>query len=1696
MQRILSSLIVIGTVFSVQVGAASQAVSIPDANLRAAIETALGKARGAPITEAEMASLTRLEAPNKNISDLTGLEYATGLTRLDLYSNELSGSLPSWLGNFTNLQWLSLGGNELSGSLPSWLGNLTNLQYLNLSGNELSGSLPSWLGNLTNLQLLYLGGNEFSGTLPSLGNLTNLRSLWLHFNQLSGSLPSWLGNLTNLQELRLNENQFSGSLPSWLGNLTNLRNLSLGGNELSGSLPSSLGNLTNLQELYLSGNELSGSLPSSLGNLTNLRNLWLDSNQFSGSLPSWLGNLTNLQELRLSHNQLSGTLPSSLGNLTNLQELYLHKNELSGSLPSSLGNLTNLQKLYLHKNELSGSLPSSLGNLTNLQVLVLNENEFSGSLPSSLGNLTNLQWLELLETQLCAPTDAAFQRWLEGIENKYGVRNCQGGPQRLTASQLSVREDAGPTEITLTVTLAAAAPADETVRFDFVAPSAGTPAERDVDYTAILPRLTIPAGATEGTANLTLSPIDNDRRDGNRGVGVRATASGGSTQTDITIIDDESLSTPSTNPDRAALVALYQATNGDNWTNNTNWLSDRPLGEWYGVTTDDDGRVTRLRLYDNGLSGELPAELGGLTNLQELILDSNELSGSLPSWLGNLTNLQWLSLSRNQLSGSLPSWLGNLTNLQWLWLYNNQLSGSLPSSLGNLTNLQWLWLYNNQLSGSLPSSLGNLTNLEELYLSGNEFSGSLPSWLGNLTNLEELGLSGNELSGSLPSWLGNLTNLEELYLSGNEFSGSLPSSLSNLTNLQFLNLTDTQLCAPTDAAFQRWLEGIENKYGVRNCGPADETPSTAIVLSVNPQTISEGADETEITVTATLDGRALSENTTVTLTIDPSSSTATRDVDYWAVLGSRLVIPAGSIAGETTLAVEAVADAEAEGNETIVLIGAVDGLTGDEVAITIIDDKTLSGGGGIKSTPKMYWADNFASKIQRANLDGTGVEDFITGLDRPTNLALDLGGGKIYWGTEGGRDRIQRANLDGTGIEDLVTAEGALGGLALDLGAGKIYWTDYYPAGKIQRANLDGTGVEDFITGLDRPTDLVLDLGGGKIYWTISWPTADQRPGKIQRANLDGTGIEDLVTEGVSDPNLALDMGADKMYWADWRIGKIQRANLDGTGIEDLITGLRPSNLALDVGAGKLYWTAPLPGKIQRANLDGTGIEDLITGLNNPLDIALDISGQSSLPRDGYEDPDFEFTVGEAIEPIVLPVLSAASVGGTPPYMYSVSGLPVGLSFDAATRTISGTPTEATNGPVTVIITVTDANGASASWPPLLITVNPSLPRDDQEDLDFEFTVGEAIEPTVLPVPTGGSPPYAYSVSGLPAGLSFDAATRTLSGTPTEATNGPIIVTYTVTDALGSSASLPLLITVNPLSSDLSSDSSDSPLAFAADTAVPNQSFTAGTAITPLVLPVASGGIPPYAYSVSNLPAGLSFDAATRTLSGTPTEATDSAVIVTYTVIDSGGAAAVLTFSITVNPSLSFGDLFGAGKVVPTHQHDLAEIREFIVGQRVEDVVLPKASGGSAPLRYSLSPALPAGLTFDAATRTIAGTPLAAGLTAYTYTVTDANGATASLSLQTLPTAFSLASNFPNPFNPTTTIEYALPQATDVALTVYNVVGQPVRTLVAEHQSAGRYAVEWDATDYSGHRLSSGLYFYRLQAGGEFVEVKKMLLLK
>ncbi len=258
---------------------------------------------------------------------------------------------------------------------------------------------------------------------------------------------------------------------------------------------------------------------------------------------------------------------------------------------------------------------------------------------------------------------------------------------------------------------------------------------------------------------------------------------------------------------------------------------------------------------------------------------------------------------------------------------------------------------------------------------------------------------------------------------------------------------------------------------------------------------------------------------------------------------------------------------------------------------------------------KLYWTDWGTNKIQRANLDGSGVEDLVSGagLDGPDGLALDMAGSKMYW-TDAGVNKIQRADLNGSNVEDLVTGLGIPYGLALDLSGGKMYWTNRQ-TNKIQRADLSGANVEDLVTsGLTFPGGLALDASGGKMYWT--------NPGmnKIQRANLDGSGVEDLVASGVSSPTgIALDVSGGKMYWTDRRTDKIQRSNLNGSGVEDLVTtGLNsPNGLALDVSGGKMYWADAGTNKVQRANLDGSGVEDLVTradGLVVPSGVAVGAS--------------------------------------------------------------------------------------------------------------------------------------------------------------------------------------------------------------------------------------------------------------------------------------------------------------------------------------------------------------------------------------------------------------------------------------------------------------------------------------------------------
>ena len=189
------------------------------------------------------------------------------------------------------------------------------------------------------------------------------------------------------------------------------------------------------------------------------------------------------------------------------------------------------------------------------------------------------------------------------------------------------------------------------------------------------------------------------------------------------------------------LLAARDALAGDS---GLDWSADLPVAEWEGVTTGGSpARVRRVVLGWRGLTGNIPAQLGGLTRLEVLDLHDNELSGPIPLDLGNLAALDLAALDRlsfygNQLSGSIPPELGNLVNLEGLLLNDNRLTGPIPPGLGDLANLRWLLLYDNQLSGPIPPELSNLRQIGLLHLKGNQLSGPIPPELGSLSNLSRI----------------------------------------------------------------------------------------------------------------------------------------------------------------------------------------------------------------------------------------------------------------------------------------------------------------------------------------------------------------------------------------------------------------------------------------------------------------------------------------------------------------------------------------------------------------------------------------------------------------------------------------------------------------------------------------------------------------------------------------------------------------------------------------------------------------------------------------------------------------------------------------------------------------------------------------------------------------------------------------------
>ena len=260
--------------------------------------------------------------------------------------------------------------------------------------------------------------------------------------------------------------------------------------------------------------------------------------------------------------------------------------------------------------------------------------------------------------------------------------------------------------------------------------------------------------------------------------------------------------------DRVVLRALYETTKGAGWKNASNWLSDAPLADWYGVEVDADGRVTKLELGENDLAGPIPAVIGHLPGLTELYLHDNALTGPIPALIGQLPELRVLDLWSNDLEGAIPREVGDLAALTRLRLEHNDLAWSIPPELGRLSRLETLSLWNNDLRGPIPPELGSLSELRILYLGYNDLTGSIPPEIGNLTSLHEFYANRNVLSGPLPPEIGRLSELRILGLWGNALSDSIPSALGDLAALREMRLENNQLSGSIPASLGR-LRSIE-----------------------------------------------------------------------------------------------------------------------------------------------------------------------------------------------------------------------------------------------------------------------------------------------------------------------------------------------------------------------------------------------------------------------------------------------------------------------------------------------------------------------------------------------------------------------------------------------------------------------------------------------------------------------------------------------------------------------------------------------------------------------------------------------------------------------------------------------------------------------------------------------------------------------
>ncbi len=938
----------------------------------------------------------------------------------------------------------------------------------------------------------------------------------------------------------------------------------------------------------------------------------------------------------------------------------------------------------------------------------------------------------------------------------------------------------------------------------------------------------------------------------------------------------------------------------------------------------------------------------------------------------------------------------------------------------------------------------------------------------------------------------------------------------------------------------------------------DETPSTTISLSVSPHTISEAAGLTEVTITATLDGKVLDEAATVSVSID-GGSVATRDVDYSALFNPLLRIEAGSTSGSIALLIDPTADGEDEGNETITLNGAIAGLIGGSADITLSDAEVvapepeptpLAFADGASVADVMSTAGTAIDPIELpAVLDGTGEGDVTYSVSElPAGLAFDAAtrtiSGTLAEVSEKTVVEVTYTATDGADATASLTFSITVNPM-LDFGdLGALFGAFNGGAGKANPASEHDDRVIPFVFG--QAVDLVLpEVSGGTPPLTYSV------------SGLPAGLSFDAATRTISGTPTELIVAAVVTYTVT-----------DGSGASNslpfVVAVIEPPLDAPDALVAEDYKGA-----------DGAGDQGGFVLLTWDL----------SEHHDGIDG----YRIFRE-----LPVLNNEMVPWA--MVDAVPGVQIGRAIVATLDNVAtnwGIAAERGNQTTHGAAKAAFVRAADVNQPYELMAETLLASREAAQAGDAP--VFASLLPEVLAFAQGVAPKL-NSVEGV-----LESSAITMTEEPVRAIDNiapEAVPSLRVLDAPNDEGSrIVLTWTLSP---------SDRLLQGVVAEAI-------GPAATEPVVGVRGYGIYRRAAGedefvlVAQVDAGVASFVDATALNGvrytyqvrpydadneTGSELEQTALAVRNRVVDSEGRALFglfgadnrvgfddffiladffgLTaedvgfdpaFDLAPSAAIDFDDFFvfadhfgrstaAAGKRVPLFAGLNAEARlyvdartalpsvgeDFVLDVRMADFVAVKGYGLQVQYdadKLEFVEALtdqPLGGSALAAPQVLSDEAGVLALVAHGAVVSDGEVGLrlvfrptteiestvieitdsqtydsvgfnrlvlpAPVALQTRPAVFALANNYPNPFNPATTIRYALPQAADVELTVYNVVGQAVRTLVAEHQSAGRYVVEWDATNESGHSLSSGLYFYHLQAGGEFREVKKMLLLK